>query len=374
MKHMTRNVLALGASVSLIALTGCGITFGGAGEGEGEPEANESSESVEDVPALSDIADVMWDSMRDAGTVTLSADVNDLLGEDAQNVQLFEEMSDGGASEIQFYGSLKETATGMRIGDQELMRNFGDDGTYVSGDAIFNLLGNQNLGLTSAEQQQFDEIAAEFSDTWVDYSSEMQSDGSSDEMDLGVLFDELQQSWEGEDADVETPVDRDEISDEGTYEARDGQDVWVYTGNEEGQELVIEADHDAPKFVSVSEEGNVMSFTDWGATEAPEQPDESQIMTEQEMEQQLTGAGSSDSSLGGNEPMTEPTEPDTAPEPTAPDTTESEPESTSGGTVNVPGAGSINCDGPVVGDPGFSDPNGNYTEEQKQAIQEACGR
>lgn len=372
MKHMTRNVLALGTSVALIALTGCGITFGGEGEGEGEP--NESSQSVEDVPALSDIADVMWDSMRDTGTVTLSADVHDLLGEDAQNVQLFEEMSDGGASEIQFYGSLKETATGMRIGDQELMRNFGDDGTYVSGDAIFNLLGNQNLGLSSAEQQQFDEIAAEFSDTWVDYSSEMQSDGSSDEMDLGVLFDELQQSWEGEDADVETPVDRDEISDEGTYEARDGQDVWVYTGNEEGQELVIEADHDAPKFVSVSEEGNVMSFTDWGSTEAPEKPDESQIMTEQEMEQQLTGAGSSDSSLGGNEPMTEPTEPDTAPEPTAPDTTESEPESTSGGTVNVPGAGSINCDGPVVGDPGFSDPNGNYTEEQKQAIQEACGR
>src|SRR5699024_12282202 len=115
-----------------------GITFGGEGEGEGEPEveANESSQSVEDVPALSDIADVMWDSMRDAGTVTLSADVNDLLGEDAQNVQLFEEMSDGDASEIKFYGSLKETATGMRNGDQELMRNFGHDGTYESGEAI----------------------------------------------------------------------------------------------------------------------------------------------------------------------------------------------------------------------------------------------
>src|SRR5690625_7662679 len=120
MKHMTHNVLALGTSVALVALTGCGITFGG------EDEANEPSENVEDVPALSDIADVMWDSMRDAGTVTLSADVNDLLGDDAQNVQLFEEMSDGDRSEIQFYSSLKETATGKRICDPELTRNFRD--------------------------------------------------------------------------------------------------------------------------------------------------------------------------------------------------------------------------------------------------------
>src|SRR5699024_2121567 len=48
--------------------------------------------------------------------------------------------------------------------------------------------------------------------------------------------------------------------------------------------------------------------------------------------------------------------------------------SSSSDRVTVPGVGGVNCAGPVPGDPGFTDPNGNYTDEQIQAVQEACDR
>ncbi len=381
MKKEMRNVMALGASVALVALTGCGAIAGA--EGEEENEEN-NGESVEDVPALSEIDSQMWDSMQEAGTVTMTADVNEFLAEeDPQTAQMFEQMMGGENSEIQFFGSLDETATGMRFGDEELLRNLGDGEVYISADAIFNLLDGQSLGLSPEEQQQLDDAAAEFSDSWFDYSEEIQAEGDVEEIDLSVLFNDLQQSWKGEEADLDSPVEREQISDEGTHEVRDEQDVWVYTGDEEGLELVLEANHDSPKFVSLSSDDASVKFSDWGDTELPEQPEESQIMTEQDIEQQMSGAGgsssSSDNNIESTEPDTEPSEPSSNSEPDT-ESTESSSDSESGldstysgsDIARVPGVGMFNCEGPIPGDPGFTDPNGNYTDSDIQEIQEAC--
>src|SRR5699024_10447732 len=40
--------------------------------------------------------------------------------------------------------------------------------------------------------------------------------------------------------------------------------------------------------------------------------------------------------------------------------------------VNIPDVGTFNCEGPKPGDPGFTDPNGNYTDAEIQQIQDAC--
>lgn len=369
MKKEIRNFLALGASFSLVALTGCGAIAGGGSEDEeaGPPP-------VEEVPALSEIEDQMWDTMSGSGSVTMTVDASEFIDSDPETSQMFEQMTGADLSEIQFYGSLDETATAISIGDEDLMRNFGEDGVYISADAIFNMLEGQNLGLSEEEQQQYDDIVAEFEGTWFDYSSEIQ-EGETDDVDISVLFEELQQSWGGEDSDLDSPIEREEISDEGTHEVREEQDVWVYAGSEEGQELVVAANHDSPRFLSISDEEASVEFSDWDETEVPEQPADEDIMTEEDVQQQMGGTGGggmSPENGASTEPTTEPSESTSEPstEPTE-SSNSSESESTSG-TVSVPGVGSINCDGPIPGDPGFTDPNGNYTDEQIQAIQDAC--
>lgn len=365
MKKELRNFMALSASVALVALTGCGA-IADIGGGDEDPE-EEASQNVEEVPALSDIDDQMWGSMEEAGNVTITADVTELASVDAESAQMFEEMLGGETSDIQFYGSLNETATGMRVGDEEFLRNFGENGVYISADAIFNMLGTQNLGLSGEEQQQFDDVAAELAGTWFDFSSEVQPE-ETDDVSVVALFDDLRQSWDGEDAGVDSPVERDQISDEGTHEVREEQDVWVYTGDEEGRELVLEANQDSPKFVSLATEDGSIEFSDWGETQAPQQPEESDIMTEQDIEQQLSGTAGSSSTSGGSgstEPSTEATEPESG------SSNESNPVDH---LTSVPGVGTFDCSGPVVGDPGQDDPNDNYTDEEEQAVQEACDR
>lgn len=337
-----RKLLALGASISLVALTACGD--GSSEEAEASIEPVEAENSVEDVPALSDIEDVMWEAMQDSGSVTLIADIEAIADEDPQTAEMFEQMSDDGLSDVRLSGALDGSGSAMSLGEEELLRSF-EDGVYLSSDAIFNMLAGQSSSLSAEDQQAFDDLADEFEGSWIDFSDEMQPGDDSEYLNVGYLFDDLRDSWEDSDGSAETPIEREQISDEGTHEVRDDADVWVYPGEEEGQELVLEANHESPVIVGIADGEMSMVFTDWGDTEIPEQPAASELMTEQDIQEYTGDSSGTDSS--------------------------SEAESDSGSTI-VPGVGTVDCDGPVPGDPGFSDPNGNYTDEEIQAFQDAC--
>src|SRR5699024_12487100 len=103
----------------------------------------------------------------------------------------------------------------------------GDD-AYMSGNAIFGLLEQQSLGFSAQDEEMLNELSDEFSDSWLDYSDELENDAAvGDSFDIRTLLDELQDSWEDGD-DGESPVEREKRSDEGSTDIRNEQDVWIY--------------------------------------------------------------------------------------------------------------------------------------------------
>lgn len=262
MKKISRKLLTITAAGSLVALTACG--------GSG----------VEDPPALSEIDDLMWDTVQDQDSVTISADMSQLMDTLDDSSNMFGDMFGADGDSVKIYGDLDGASMAIALGEDDLMRVFGQDAAYLSGDAIFSIFGGEGL----TEQEVFEGITEEFADTWIDFSSEL---GDEDEFDIGSLLSELQDSWADGSGSDETPVTRDEISDEGIHEVRDEQDVWVYEGTEDGQELVLEANHGAPIIVAISDGDNTMTFSDWSETEAPERPEDSQIIDEDEFEQRM---------------------------------------------------------------------------------------
>ncbi|NWN89538.1 MAG: hypothetical protein HLX51_13560 [Micrococcaceae bacterium] len=196
-----------------------------------------------------------------------------------------------------------------------------------------------------------------------------------------MLFDELRDSWANGDDAEGTPVDREQFADEGTHEVRDEADVWVYAGQEEGEELVLEANHESPRFAAVTAKDASMEFTNWGETELPEQPDESQLVTEQYLQQQMsgsTGSGAISGDSGSSDFDTEPTTPESTPDsaptsgPNSSSNFESEGSYYGSAIVHIPDVGTFSCEGPLPGDPDFSGAKGNYTDADIQQIQDAC--
>lgn len=265
MKRISRNLLAVTATASLVTLTGCA---GGS--------------SIEEPPLLSEIDELMWDTMLAEESVTINADI-EMLNE-GQSDEMFSEVFGGESMGATIYGPLDGSATAVGFGDTDLLRAFGNEEAYMSGDGLLALFGSQGLG--EEEQEQLDAVAEEFADTWIDMSEDFADEG--EEFKISEIFETIQDGWNGEDDD--TPIDRAEISDEGTHEVRDDIDVWVYAGESEGQELVLVADHDAPKFYEISDGDNSMKFSDWSETASPERPEEANIITQDEAQQLIMEA------------------------------------------------------------------------------------
>lgn len=310
MKAYFRNSSAVIAFLSLLALVGCSDADNpGEDLGAGEESPNEeAAPGVEDVPALSDIEDQMWDSMEEAGSVTMIADVQDLADFDEQDAEMFEQMLGSKGSDFKIDGEMDGSASAMSVDNSDVLATFGGEEAYVSADVMLGLLGTQDTDLSDGEQGIVEQMSDEFSGKWLDFSEEIQST-EDDQFDVGSMFAELRDGWaDDEDSSdsSDSPVEREEISDVGTHEVRDDADFWVYEGEDEGQELVLIADHEAPKIAEVSDDEMTMVFTDWGETQAPERPDESDLMTEEDLQQAIVetmmggaSGGSGDAGSGG---------------------------------------------------------------------------
>lgn len=289
MQAMIRNTMAVTAAMSLLTLVGCSDTSSNDEDANtnGDTDNAEAALGVEEVPALSEIEDLMWDSMEQAGSVTVSADLENVAGSDPEGFAMFEELFGSDQSNFLISGDLDGSASAMSIGDNDLVVSFGEDEAYMSADVIFSVLANQAPKMSAGQEDLFDQLSEEFSGKWLDYSDELQSGDGGDDFNIGGLFSEMREGWANEEESSGSPVEREEIADEGSHEVREGDDVWVYAGEAEGQDLVLTADHQAPRIVEVTDEDMTMTFSDWGETQAPERPDESDVMTEQAIEQRL---------------------------------------------------------------------------------------
>ena len=266
MSQTSRALMTPTAVAALLTLTACG-----GGQAADEP------------PALSKIQERMWDAMQDEGSVTITADLSMLAAEQDDATEIFGSML-GDLSTVTIYGELDGSATAVGFGDDDFMRVFGQDEAYLAGDAMFSMIESFGGGaMDESEQEMFEAMAEEFAGTWINFSDQMDDQG--DDMNISELFGNLRDDW-GEDGG-DAPLDLNQLSDEAVFEQRDGVDVWVYAGQEEGQELVLEANHDAPKILEMASDGARMTFSEWGNTTAPEPPAENDVIDEEEMQQRM---------------------------------------------------------------------------------------
>src|SRR5699024_11313350 len=111
---------------------------------------------------------------------------------DAMRQMIGDELSD-----LRIYGALDGSGTAISLDDNDLMIGFGGDEAYLSGNAIFGLIEQQSFGFSAQEEEMLNEVSDEFSDSWLDYSAELEKDAAvGDSYDSSNLIAELQDSWE----------------------------------------------------------------------------------------------------------------------------------------------------------------------------------
>lgn len=273
-------------ALSAFALTSCS-GGGGGGEGEDEPQGP---------PALSDIDNAMWDAMESADSLTIEGD----MGEIGEGEDFEEFLGDSGTLSVS--GALDGSYTVISGDGEPLMMMIGDE-AFVDG-AITASLAAAPMG----DAIDMDQLESELEGKWLDLSSEM---GSDDDIDLGEMIADGRESWEeGEgdsdddsdsddadsdesngdsaspDGDDDNPFDSSSLDEEGTEEERDGESVWVYS-DDEGNEIALRADEDAPYAVEVTNDGTTARFTDWNEVEEPERPADEDVLDQQDLESLL---------------------------------------------------------------------------------------
>lgn len=299
--------LALGLGlVGALALTACGgdDTQGTEEPGEVQGETGEAAdpgtqgtgeetqESVaQEAPLLSEIQDQVTQTLHEAESVTITAsgsvpgladegsdsDTEDPdLGEaeDAEDLDDEAEEQLENAEDLQMVyrgagdGSLamaEVSAEGVQMSVVTV-----DNAAYFSGDSLLSIFESQ-LPQDQLEQFDLEALREDLDGRWID---------TGQEDDLGSLADVLDEIDEDEWTD--------EFSEEGTVEERDGQTVWVYSGAD-SSELVIVADEESPYLHSMTQgtDGDDLSiiFSDWDSTELPEEPAEEDIISEEEFQQ-----------------------------------------------------------------------------------------
>ena len=183
--------------------------------------------------------------------MTIVADMEDFAETEPQSAAMFEQMFGDEGIEMKFYGELDGSATAMSIGDNDLMRVFGDDEAYLSRLMPSSTCLKARIWGSPPKKRKSSTRSPKNSRApgWTTAVS-FRRGSEEDSFDVGSLFTQLQDSlWEDGEASESSPIERDQISDEGTHEVRGDTDIWVSPEVKEAQELVLEANHEPPKFL-----------------------------------------------------------------------------------------------------------------------------
>lgn len=266
LKRISRQLLTVSAAASLVVLTAC-------------------SQGAEDPPALSDIDSALWQNMRQEESVTIRTTLARIADSLSDEHELMEEILGEDGAEFTVYGDLQGSAVAIGFGDADVMRVFEQEEVYLSAETLLTLMDSEASGGGMAQQRNFDAMVEEYAHTWVEFSSEIEA--RTHDFKIGPLLSQIRESWAGNASTAEAPLLCDDISDKGSHEVRDEQDVWVYQGAAEDQELVVEADLESPKIVAMINGEQKISFSGWGETESPQRPEESQIIDRGEFESRV---------------------------------------------------------------------------------------
>lgn len=270
---MNKKIALLSVSAaSVLALSACG------GNGNGGANGEVSEEELEDVPALSEIEETMWDSMESSESVTIIAAPEDLDADELEQMGLQ-------FNNATFYGNLDGSASAFAFGEDEATDAvvvFGDEG-YMSVDFMFSLFSGMMAGQAPDEEQELiDGVASELEGYWIDQSEEY--DPENDPFSVEAVLSEARDSWFDDTGEITSEA----YGEEGELDERDGEPVWIYSDGD--SELVVEANPDAPRILEATEGEDSVTFSDWDSTEAPERPAGDEIIDEEDFDQLLQEA------------------------------------------------------------------------------------
>lgn len=263
-----RKYFALYVATALVALTSCG---GEAGRADDNP------------PALSEIQDAMWQTMDEEGSVTIDSHLVFLTAGDSIALKRFEQVYGLDDADMQIRGELDGSASAITYDTYDLIRVFGREETYLTGGAVLGLFDAAELEMEVMGELDLSAVPVQLRDTWVDFSGIMVNDG----YNIGAMLGAMRQDWYGPEDSPESVFTRQKVSDEGARQILNGTEMWVYPGGREGQELLVEGSRDAPKIRAMSNPPIGITFNDWGETEPPQRPDEAQIVSLEEFEEQV---------------------------------------------------------------------------------------
>jgi len=258
------------ASIAGLALTGC-------------------SASASDVPAFDDIEEAMWESMAASDAMAMTAVLPEAMASDAA---IIEDMLGGDLTDLQIYGSLNESATAIRLGEDEdpIMSFFGDE-VYVSMDMLFEAMGST---LPEVSQAEVEEMMGAFEGKYLDMSEEYPGDAET--VDVSELLDQMRTAAESDQTDEVTGFNFHELQQEGSYMQLDMETEdtgWFYSIDGEGDQAIMNgeatqflgvvSDHEAPRLERITKDGTRMEFTWDEEVDIPERPTEDQLVTEEDL-------------------------------------------------------------------------------------------
>lgn len=259
------------AAVAALALTGCGT-------------------NASDVPAFDDIEEAMWESMAASDAMAMTAVLPDAMSSDAA---IIEDMLGGNLADLQIYGSLQESATAIRLGEDQdpIMSFFGDD-VYVSMDMMLEAM-NSSVSADPAEAELAEQLAAEFEGKYLDISDDYDAAGGT--VDIADLLDQMRTAAESDQEDAVTSFNFGELQQDGSYMqldmetdntgwfySIDGKDDTAIMNGEAEQYIAVITDRDAPRLERINNGETRMEFNWDDDVEIPQRPADDQLVTEQD--------------------------------------------------------------------------------------------
>lgn len=269
MSHSFRTGVVT-VAIAGLALTGC-------------------SARASDVPAFADIEGDMWKAMTASEAVGMTAVLPQEMTSDAA---VIEDMLGGDLSDLQIYGALEESATAIRLGEnQEPIMSFFGDEVYVSMDMMLETMKSSSAEAVDAELAE--QLSTEFEGKYLDISDDY--DAATGAVDVAELLDEMRSAGESGQDDQVTGFSFGELQQEGSYMQLDMETDdtgWFYSVDGEDENAIMNgeaelyiavlSDRDAPRLERIHSGDTRMEFTWDDDVEIPQRPSADQLVTEQD--------------------------------------------------------------------------------------------
>lgn len=242
MTWMPKRVsLAVAATAALITLSACDNVV--------------TQDTVEKVPAFSEVEDAMWNAMLDADTVRVTVQAEEI----ADNIPEFFGIE---ANQLSWSTAVDGSRVSLHYGDNEDAVLYFGQTVYMKGDVAFAMYED------AFDEADISLLAEDLADLWVLMDS---FEGNSAEYSIIEAVERMQE-------DLARTV-----ADEGSLDELDADDVWMYPAEDADGWIKVAADRETPYLLESHSQDGTMTYSQWNAAEVPAEPAREQVVTEQEV-------------------------------------------------------------------------------------------